>query len=70
MKGIILDIDGVLRRGKDVIPGSVEAVNGFIKKGFKVCYLTNNSTRSRVEMRKASPAPSASLVVMIGVWIQ
>lgn len=50
MKGIILDIDGVLRRGKDPIPGSIEAVNGFIEMGISVCYLTNNSTRTRDDL--------------------
>jgi 4-nitrophenyl phosphatase len=50
LKGIILDIDGVLRRGKDPIPGSIEAVEGFLEKGISVCYLTNNSTRTRDDM--------------------
>ena len=43
---MILDIDGVLLRGSQVIPGSVKAVNRLIGAGIKVCYLTNNSTRS------------------------
>ncbi len=47
MKGVILDLDGVLRRGSEVIPGSIEAVRSFQEIGLKICYLTNNSTRSR-----------------------
>lgn len=50
VKGIILDIDGVLVRGHKVIPGSVEAVERLEKLGVKICYLTNNPTRSRVDI--------------------
>jgi len=50
MKGVILDIDGVLRRGSEVIPGSIEAVEGLIDKGLSICYLTNNSTKTREAM--------------------
>lgn len=50
MKGIIIDIDGVLRRGKDIIPGSIEAVNGLVEMGLKICYLTNNSTKTRTQV--------------------
>ena len=50
MHGIILDIDGVLRRGSDPIPDSIEAVNGFIENGYSICYLTNNSTRTREDL--------------------
>ncbi|MBN1538512.1 MAG: HAD-IIA family hydrolase [Candidatus Thermoplasmatota archaeon] len=44
MKGIILDIDGVLVRGKEIIKGSPEAVRSFLGRGMTVTYLTNNST--------------------------
>ncbi len=47
MKGVILDIDGVLRRGREVVPGSLEAVDSLVGKGMRICYLTNNSTRTR-----------------------
>ncbi|MGA1793380.1 MAG: HAD-IIA family hydrolase [Thermoplasmatota archaeon] len=50
MRGVILDIDGVLRRGREVVPGSVEAVEAMMGKGLAICYLTNNSTRSRETM--------------------
>ena len=47
MKGFILDIDGVLKRGGEIVPGSLEAVRRIIERGMKICYLTNNSTRNR-----------------------
>ena len=50
VKGIILDIDGVLVRGQKVIPGSVEAVKRLENMNVKICYLTNNTTRSRLDI--------------------
>ncbi|MFW3146924.1 MAG: HAD-IIA family hydrolase [Thermoplasmatota archaeon] len=47
MKGIILDIDGVLLRGKEVVPGSLEAAGMLHEAGIGICYLTNNSTRRK-----------------------
>lgn len=51
MKGAILDLDGVLKRGSEPIPGSPEAVADMIDAGLSICYLTNNSTRTRGEVR-------------------
>ncbi|MEA3557970.1 MAG: hypothetical protein U9R75_01825, partial [Candidatus Thermoplasmatota archaeon] len=50
MKGVILDLDGVLRRGRSPIPGSVEAVLHLASRGVSICYLTNNSTRKGTEL--------------------
>ena len=55
IKGIILDIDGVLRRGGEVVPGSVEAVNRMLESGLGICCLTNNSTRTRAHMQQCCP---------------
>jgi 4-nitrophenyl phosphatase len=46
--GAILDIDGVLRRGSEPVPGSVKAVERMIGYGIPIVYLSNNSTRTRV----------------------
>lgn len=47
MKGIILDIDGVLVRGNELVEGSLEAVRKLESAGIVICYLTNNSTRRK-----------------------
>lgn len=47
IRGVILDIDGVLRRGRRPIKGSIEAVNRLAESGIEICLLTNNSTKTR-----------------------
>jgi len=46
-KLIILDLDGVVIRGKTIIPGARESIKTLEKDGHKIVYLTNNSTRAR-----------------------
>jgi len=41
---VALDLDGVLWRGDEPIPGSVEAVAKLAAAGVRVAYLTNNSS--------------------------
>jgi len=50
IKGVILDIDGVLRRGREPISGSIEAVKHLSEAGIGICLLTNNSTKTREEI--------------------
>jgi len=45
-KGFLLDVDGVLVRDKDLIPGAVQAVERLQETGL-VLYLSNNSMLSR-----------------------
>jgi len=45
--GVILDIDGVLRRGGRPIPGSADAVKKLRDMGVRVVFLSNLSTKSR-----------------------
>jgi 4-nitrophenyl phosphatase len=55
-------MDGVLYRGKEVIPGAPEAVSGLKRAGKRVVFLTNNSTRTRetyVEMLRGMGIESA-----------
>ncbi|NOQ32946.1 MAG: HAD-IIA family hydrolase [Methanosarcinales archaeon] len=46
MKAYILDLDGVIFRGSDVIAGAPDAVNQLLDSA-RVVFLTNNSTQSR-----------------------
>jgi len=45
-RGFLLDVDGVLVRDREVIPGAVEAVAALKKRG-RVVFLSNNSALSR-----------------------
>jgi len=45
---LILDVDGVLVKGREPIPGAQEALK-LLRKHGRVLLLTNNSTRSRAE---------------------
>ncbi|RLG83964.1 MAG: HAD family hydrolase [Thermoprotei archaeon] len=49
IKGIIFDIDGVLKRGSQPIPGAAETVNKLRELGIKIIFLSNLSTKSREE---------------------
>lgn len=46
MKAVICDLDGVLYRGSSPVPGSAEALQKLSDEGFRIVYVTNNSTRS------------------------
>lgn len=48
MDGLVCDLDGVIYRGDEAIPGSVEAVNALTEQGVSVLYSTNNS-RSTID---------------------
>lgn len=43
---LLLDLDGVVYRGKEAIPGAVEAINRAQDLGKKVAYITNNASRT------------------------
>ncbi|MEB3844828.1 MAG: HAD-IIA family hydrolase [Desulfurococcales archaeon] len=45
----IVDLDGVVWRGRRLISENVEALRTLLKKGVKIVFLTNNSTRSRLQ---------------------
>jgi len=47
IKNIIFDMDGVLHRGRTVIPGIPEALAELRKKGYKIFFLTNNGEHTR-----------------------
>ncbi len=48
-RGIIIDLDGVVWRGRKPIKRNIEAIKLLHSKGLKTIYLSNNATRSRKE---------------------
>jgi len=47
IEAVILDLDGVIYRGRTPIPGARRAVHWLNRRGYRPYYLTNNSTLSR-----------------------
>jgi NagD protein len=45
-KGFLIDMDGVIYRGSEPIPGAVEFINNLRENGFPFLFLTNNSQRT------------------------
>lgn len=46
LDGLVCDLDGVVYRGSEVIPGAPEAVAAIRAKGIKVVFATNNATHT------------------------
>jgi glycerol-1-phosphatase len=45
-EAIILDLDGVVYRGDDAVPGAAEAITALRERGRRIVFLTNNSART------------------------
>jgi NagD protein len=50
-KSFIMDMDGVVYTGSEVIPGAKDFVGRLIQKNYKFLFLTNNSYHTRWELR-------------------
>ncbi|MER2492021.1 HAD-IIA family hydrolase [Catenovulum sediminis] len=50
MKNIISDMDGVLYRGKELIPGAKEFVQRLIESNTNFLFLTNNSEQTPIDL--------------------
>jgi len=46
-RGYLIDMDGVIYRGQEVIPGAVQFVNELLRREIPFTFLTNNSQRTR-----------------------
>lgn len=46
-RGFIFDVDGVICRGDELIPGADEAIAHLRRAGKRVIFISNNSTKSR-----------------------
>ena len=47
MKGYLIDMDGVVYRGKEIIPGAREFINSLVYSKIPFTFFTNNSQRTR-----------------------
>jgi len=45
-KGFLIDMDGVIYKGSDPIPGAVKFINNLRENGYPFLFLTNNSQRT------------------------
>lgn len=46
-RGYLIDMDGVIYRGSELIPGAVDFINRLLREGIPFLFLTNNSQRTR-----------------------
>lgn len=44
LRGFIFDMDGVIYRGQEVVPGAADFIAGLRRRGIPFVYLTNNSS--------------------------
>jgi NagD protein len=51
-KGFICDMDGVIYRGREIIPGAKEFVKWLVREDKKFLFLTNASTRTPAMIQK------------------
>jgi ribonucleotide monophosphatase NagD (HAD superfamily) len=45
-----MDMDGVLYRGDQPLPGAIETLNTLRQRGVKIAFITNNASRHREEL--------------------
>jgi 4-nitrophenyl phosphatase len=56
---VLSDLDGVVYRGEDAIPGAVERFNHWHSRGVPYCFVTNNAEKS--------PAEFAEKIARLGI---
>ncbi|MBC2595185.1 HAD family hydrolase [Ruficoccus amylovorans] len=45
--GFLIDMDGVIYKGSQVIDGAVDVINHLVRKNIPFCFITNNSQKTR-----------------------
>lgn len=65
--GVVCDLDGVVYRGDDAVPGAPEALQRMVAHGTRVVYATNNASRVPAEVAAhlaslGAPAEPADIV--------
>ena len=48
--GLLIDMDGVIYRGGDLIPGAKSFINSLVEEEIPFLFLTNNSQRTRLDI--------------------
>lgn len=68
--GFLVDLDGVVWEGRELVPGSVEALRGLIESGKEIVFVTNNSVKQpenyAVRLREAGVDVAGERVVTAG----
>lgn len=52
IRHVVMDMDGVLYRGDQPVPGAIETMRVLYQQGVQVAFLTNNASRHREEFVK------------------
>ena len=60
--GLVCDLDGVMYRGSETVPGAAEAIEGLRAEGIKVLFCTNNS--------RSTPTEHVKKLTQIGVPVE
>ncbi|HUK92505.1 MAG TPA: TIGR01458 family HAD-type hydrolase, partial [Methanomicrobiales archaeon] len=50
IRGLLLDLDGVLYVGDTPVPGAIEALRDLRKRSFPVRFVSNSTRRSRASV--------------------
>lgn len=50
IRGVLLDIDGVLHVSMQLIPGAVETLRWLEQEGYQTCFVTNTTTSARATL--------------------
>lgn len=50
IRGVLLDIDGVLHVSMQLIPGAVETLHWLEQEGYQTCFVTNTTTSARATL--------------------
>jgi glycerol 3-phosphatase-2 len=68
--GFLIDLDGVVWEGRELVPGSVEALRALIESGKEIVFVTNNSVKQpgayAVRLREAGVEVAGDRVVTAG----
>lgn len=68
--GFLVDLDGVVWEGRELVPGSVEALRALIESGKEIVFVTNNSVKQpgayAARLREAGVETAGDRVVTAG----